>query len=359
MLETIREFATERLEERGEAEELRRRHAEAFLALAEEAEPPLRRDSPEWADRLEREHDNLRAALDWLETAGDTQLRLRLAAALMRFWYLKSHLMEGQRRLEGALRADSSPTAARGKALNGAAVMALNLGDIPKARLRAEEALALHRTLGEVWGIAYSEFMVANAVAEGGDLASAQQLYEESIRIFRELGEERYAVLATSNLAWVIGDLGDRERERALQVDILHRSREMGNVRLEADALAQLALFARDEGRLGDAESMLREAIRMDHNRGDVLRVAIDLRRLASVLAHAKHARAATLLLSSSEALMEGLGASVPFWAGKRKEDTRTIILGHLDEAAFSDAWDRGRTLTFDEAVALALDSPD
>jgi predicted ATPase/class 3 adenylate cyclase len=359
MLETIREFATERLEERGEASELRRRHAEVFLALAEEAEPDLRRDSPEWADRLEGEHDNMRAALDWLETAGDTQLRLRLAGALMRFWYLKSHLLEGQGRLEGALRADSTPTAGRGKALNGAAVMALNLGDIPKARLQAEEALSLHRTLGDAWGTAYSGFMVANALNEGGDQASAQPLLEESIRMFREIGEENLALVATSNLAILIGDLGDRERERELHTDILRKSRAMGNERLEAGALAELATFARDDGRLGDAESMLKDATRIEHRRGDVLSVVINLGRLASVLARGGRTRVATQLLSSSEALTEGLGASVPFWAEKRNNETRTIIHEHLDEAAFAEAWEQGQKLTLDEAVALALDSVD
>jgi predicted ATPase/class 3 adenylate cyclase len=357
MLETIREFATERLEERGDAEELRKRHAEVFLALAEEAEPDLRRDSLEWADRLERERDNMRAALDWLETSGDTQVRLRLAGALMRFWYLKSHLLEGQGRLEGALRADSSPTGARGKALNGAAVMALNLGDIPKARLRAEEALALHRTLGDAWGTAYSGFMVANAFNEGGDQASALPLLEESIRVFREIGEENLALVATSNLAIVIGDLGDRERERELHTDNLRRSRAMGNERLEAGALAELAIFARDDGRLGDAESMLKDAIRIEHRRGDVLSVVINLGRLASVLARGGRARAATQLLSSSEALTAGLGASVPFWAEERNDVTRTIIREHLDEAAFGEAWEHGSTLSVDEAVGLALGS--
>jgi len=255
----------------------------------------------------------------------------------MRFWYLKSHLMEGQRRLEGALRADSRPTAARAKALNGAAVMALNLGDTATARLRAEEALALHRTLGDAWGTAYSEFMVANAVAEGGDVASAQPLLEESIRVFRELGDEHYALIATGNLAWVTGDLGDRERERALQVDILHRSRATNNDRMESGALAQLAIFARDEGRLEEAESMLREAIRIEHDRGDVLTVAIDLGRLASILASGRSALAATQLLSSSEALTEGVGASVAWWAGRRNEETRTLIRTQLDEAALDD----------------------
>ena len=198
MLETIREYAAERLEESGEAEELRRRHAAHFLGLAEEAEPNLRGSPGDWLERLEREHDNFRAALDRLEASGAGETALRLAGALWRFWYLKGHLAEGRRRLESVLRTDGRPTAARAKALNGAAVMAVNSGDGAAARLRAEEALALHRELGDAWGAAYSGFMLG---AAEDDAARAQQLYEESVRVFRELGDEHSALLATRNLA--------------------------------------------------------------------------------------------------------------------------------------------------------------
>ena len=150
-------------------DELRRRHADYFLRLAEEAEPNLRGSPGDWLDRLEAEHDNFRAALDRLEASGESETALRLAAALWRFWYLEGHLAEGRRRLESALLADERPTAARAKALNGAAVMAVNTGDSATAKLRAEEGLALHRTLGDRWGAAYAGFMLGNAASEGGD----------------------------------------------------------------------------------------------------------------------------------------------------------------------------------------------
>src|SRR5207249_7135538 len=174
MLETIGEFAAERLEDSGEADDMRRRHAEHFVALAEEAEPHLRRESTEWLDRLEPDHDNLRAALDRLEVAGETQLVMRLAGALDRFWYLRGYLVEGQRRLERALAADPRPTAARAKAAmgaSGAAVIASR--DYPTARARAEEALELHRTLGDAWGVANSRFLLGFADVEEGDFEGA------------------------------------------------------------------------------------------------------------------------------------------------------------------------------------------
>ena len=359
MLETIREYSAERLEASGKADDLHRRHAEYFLAFAEEAEPHLRRDSAEWADRLEREHDNLRAAMDWGESAGESEVALRLAGAVSRFWYLKSHLSEGQRRLESALNADQRPTAARAKALNGASVMALNLGDIATARLRAEEALALHRTLGDAWGAAYSTLMVGNALGERGDLADARPILAESVRLFRDLGDELYVLIANVNLAWVTGELGDPEAERAIHEENLRRARALRNRRIEAGSLAQLAIFAREEGRLQDATEMLREAIRIDHILGNVLDVAVDLGRLASVLVLAGRGDKAARLLSSSRALTEKLGAGAFWWAGRRNEQTLATIRTQLDEAAAAEAWERGRALTVDEAVSLALEGVD
>ena len=95
MLETIREYASERLEESGEADELRQRHADFFLALAEEAFPELKGSPRPWLDRLEADHDNLRTVLDWLESAGRTQEALQLAGALYRFWSMRGYLAGG------------------------------------------------------------------------------------------------------------------------------------------------------------------------------------------------------------------------------------------------------------------------
>jgi predicted ATPase len=124
MLETIRELAAERLVASAEADELHRRHAEHFLALAEDAEPHVRAHDVDWLDRLEAEHDNLRAALDRFEQGGEWQSVLRIAAALVAFWGIRGHFTEGRRRLARALDADDSPTRARAGALVAAADLA-------------------------------------------------------------------------------------------------------------------------------------------------------------------------------------------------------------------------------------------
>jgi predicted ATPase len=148
MLETIREYAAERLEESGEAEELGRQHAEYFLAFAEKVESNLSAPGPEdWADRLEREIDNFRSALAAFEASGESRLALRLAGASSEFWLLKNHVPEGRRHLEDVLRNNQAPTPARAKALNGVAALARYAGDTRTAKRRAEDALALHRKL--------------------------------------------------------------------------------------------------------------------------------------------------------------------------------------------------------------------
>ena len=352
-LETIREYAVERLDESGEAEELRRRHGEHFLALAEEAEPNLRGSPGRWLERLDREHDNLRAALDWFEASGEREHALRLAGALWRFWYLRGHLAEGGRRLESVLRSDERPTAARAKALIGAAVMAVNSGDAALARLRAEEGLALHRSLGDPWGAAYSGFMLG--VAEE-DEARGQQLLEESVRVFRELGDEHSALLVSRQLASIYAQLGEGERSRAVYEDNLRRARETGNDRIEASTLGALAMIALDEGRVEDANSMLKTSLRIHDELGDLLDTAVDLCRFAGVLARQGRAAPAACLLSSFETQGTGIGVRRSSVA-ELNEQTLAAIRAQLDDDALAEAWEHGRKLTIDEAVAFALDS--
>jgi predicted ATPase/class 3 adenylate cyclase len=359
MLETIREYAAERLEESGQAKALRRQHAEHFLALAEEAEPSLRTESREWLDRLEREHDNLRAALDHLEASGESERVLRLAGAAAPFWSSRDHRVEGRRRLENALSADASPTAARAKALIGAADIAVDTSDVAAVRLRAEEGLALYQTLGDAWGAAYATVLFGNACADAGDLAPARQLFEESARAFRELGDQHHTLLATRLLAWMHDALGDREGARALHEQNLLHARTLGNEPIEATTLGALASYAVDEGRVVDAVSLAGESLRVYHHLGDLGGTAIELCRCAAALALKGRARTAVRLLSSSEALREEIGLSVRPYLAAENEATLATIRTQLDDGAFAEAWEQGRKLTAGEAVAVALDALD
>jgi predicted ATPase/class 3 adenylate cyclase len=358
MLETIGEYAGERLDDSGTAEEHQQRHAEHFLALAEEAEPNLRWSGTkpgEWLDRLEREQDNLRAALDRLEAAGERELVLRLAGALSRFWVMRGHLAEGRGRLEGALRADPSPTAARAKALNGAAVLALGV-DVGAARRHTEEAVALHRSLGDRWGAAYAGFLLGQALGIEGDYAAAQLVFDESLQGFRDLGDEHYVLLATDGLAGVFDELGDFERARPLHEENLRRAREQSNRRIVALSLDQLASYARDEGRVEDALSMLKESLEILRDLDDRLGIAENLGRFGRVLAVAGRPEEAARILASSEALYEETGTGVLSWVAKMNDETLNAIRTQLDDSTFAEAWEKGQSFTLDEAVTLALE---
>ena len=361
MLETIREYARERLEDSGDAGELRRRHAEHFLAVAEEAEPHVEEalgGGEEWLDRLDRELDNLRAALESLAASGETERVLRLAGALSDFWAGKGHVPEGLRRLEAALRDDVRPTAARAKALNGAAELAGIMGDPRTMKLRAEEALALHRGLGNPRGTAVALQQLGYAVGEEGDWARAQLLLQESIRSFRELGEEDFALWTARTLAWTYAESGDRDRARALYEDGLRRARAVGGKAVQAALLGSLAWLAVGEGRIQYARPLLTESLRIKHDLGNVTEIAIGLCGAARAITALGTVGTAVRLISCVDALRGEIGGGEA-WVARMNDETLGTIRKQLDGAAFAEAWEQGRKLTVDEAVAIAVAAID
>ncbi len=353
MLETIREYAAERLDASRDAEKIRRHHAEHFLALAEAAFPHLRGNPREWLDRLERDHDNLRAGLDWFEASGATQLTLQLAGALVRFWYLRGYVAEGRPRLENALRADERPTAARARALNGAAVLALNGHE---ERRWAEEGLALHRQLQDAWGATYSLYMLATAATDESDWSRAQPLFEESLQGFRQLADDHYILLASDALAWTYRELGDHERGRALHEEVLRLARAQSNSGVVALQLGQLATLVLRDGKIQEALSMLSEALRIYRDLGQPSGIVEILLGFAAARVLAGQAELAARLLSRAAALRVEIGGG-PAWWVVEEEKTHAAIRAQLDESALAEAWEQGRVLTVDEAVALALNS--
>ena len=200
MLETIHEYARERLEASGEAEEVRRLHAEYFLALAEEAEPELTGpDQLACLERLEAEHDNMRAALSWsLEKEPETAFRL--AGMLARFWEIRSDFSEGSRWLEAALRLSDRPdtatteAATRAKLLSEAGTFAYYRADFDHATALHGEALELYRELGDDSGVAFALMCLGAQYAEKGDHERAAPFFEEALALSRRIGDRRNIV---------------------------------------------------------------------------------------------------------------------------------------------------------------------
>jgi predicted ATPase len=361
MLETIREFAAERLEHLGDADATRQRHAEYFLAIAHEAEPHVLGTHPmPWLNRLEEDHTNIRAALDYFEALGDTQRALELAGTIWEFWCLRSHYAEGWQRLEHLLEIDERPTMPRAKALTGAGHLAPHLTEAAATELaRTHEALALHRALGDPWGIAFAEFEVAGAYAQHGDFVTALPVAGESVRRFRALRDEHRALQALRVMAWCTLELGQIEPAKALYGELLDAARAAGDTVMEARALASIAWFASKEGNHRRAAALLSDAFRLDQEFGDPGEIADDLIRFARALALARKAEAAVQLVSLADAKQEELHSNFPGYILADREEALSAARSLLNESQFTVAWEQGSGLTVDEGVALAVRALD
>jgi predicted ATPase/class 3 adenylate cyclase len=272
MLETIREYGGEVLTASREGNAARQAHANYFLQLAEEAEPALK--GPlliAWLDRLEREHDNLRAALQWALEQGRSEVALRLGIALERFWVVRGLRNEGRAFLEQALAGRAEVAAnVRAKALLVTARLAFNQSNYERGEVLAQESLALFRELGDRRGIALSLNRLGVAAWRRGDYRSARVLLEEDLTLFRELGDR-------DRVAWSLfmhGLLDNKQGEYARASSRFEESlalfRELGNKRGIAASLTQLAgtLFV-SQGDQDLVYPLLEQGLSLDREVGD------------------------------------------------------------------------------------------
>jgi ATP/maltotriose-dependent transcriptional regulator MalT len=358
MLETIREYGLEQLQRTGELPAVSRRHATFYLALAEEAADvigPDHKDADAWVARLDADHDNLRAALDRILEAGDGGHAQQLAGALWKFWYMRGYIGEGRRWLAAALAFATPRTAIRARALNGGTSMSLESGDVETGRRWAEEALAINRELGDDFGIAHAEFLLANVEAGAGNWSGARQLLEPARERFGELNSSHYTLLSTRVLVWVLRELGDHETAQSLSEENLRDARAAGNKRVEAMMLGSLAYAAIDERRLADAAPLVRDSYRLKREQGDQISVASDLFTIARLLAYSGRPEAATRVLARSAALHEELGAAIPSYDIPDREAAIAHIRETLTPDEYAAAWSAGRALT-DGDVDVLLD---
>jgi predicted ATPase/transcriptional regulator with XRE-family HTH domain len=357
MLETIREYALERLEESGEDEALSRRHAVYYRALAEQAEPALTGpEQPQWLARLEREHDNLRAALHWARESGDAVFGLHLAGTLWRFWYTHGHLTEGRTWLDGFLEASGGGEvpAIRAKGLLGAGVLARMQGDYARAAALCEESLTLYRLLGDTQGIAVALNVLGNAAVNQGDYERAIALSEESLALQRTLGHKRGIALALNNLGMVVLYQGDYRRARILCEESLALARELGDNRSIASALTNLGDVARDQGHCERAAAIYTEGIPLFQAMGDNEGVATCLEGVAVVAGAVGQQEFAARLCSAAVALRETIGA--PLQSANRVPFDRALAEAQaaLGAAAFDAAWATGQALPLEQIIEEA-----
>jgi predicted ATPase len=362
MLETIREYGAEALRQSGEEPLLRRRHRDWFLALAEQAVPEYSgREAGAWLERLETEHDNLRAALEW-SGQYEPEGALRLAGALWRFWMGQGCLGEGRERLGAALRgaerrAELRRSGMRAAALDAAGVLAYQQGDYTASRSLLEESLALFRELEDKGGIALCLTHLGLLAYFQGDYTASRSLLEESLAMLSELGDRKGMGLALNALGRVAYEQGDYVAARSLPAESLTIFRETGHQWGIAASLDSLGRVVYDQGDYSAARSLHAESLTIRREMGNKLSIAEPLESLARLAAQGREWERAVRLWGAAAALRETIGAPrSPLWRAEWERDLGAARAA-LGEEAFAAAWAAGRALPLEEAVAYALES--
>ncbi|HEX9301572.1 MAG TPA: tetratricopeptide repeat protein [Casimicrobiaceae bacterium] len=356
LVETVRQYAREKLLESAGGEAVRERHLDYFLALVEEAEPRLTgAEQGAWLQRLEDEHDNVRAALEWSVASTGSRRALRLCGALQRFWMTRGHLSEGvawcARVLDTAQA--SAPTLERAKVLNGAGLLAYHQIDYPAARARHEESLAIRRQSGDQRGVAVSLNNLGIVALDQGDLASARAMHEESLAIARELGNRNGIARSLGNLGMVASAQGDFEGARALFEECLAMLRELGDRGGIAIGLHSLGGVAFEQADFDAARAYYDESLKILAELGNRVRITYSLEEIAAVLAAQGDSLRAARIWGAAQRQREEIGAPPPAEDSKFDARVATARAALGDNVAFDRAWQEGRALTLEQAIEL------
>jgi predicted ATPase len=408
LLETVREYGRERLIESGEADALRTRHRDWYLAFVERAREHIY-GGPEqarWLAVIDQEHDNLRAALEWSDQHRDPpDAGLRLVSGLWRFWEIRGYLAEGRKWLEPALAAtDGMISEVRASAMTGAGVLAFMQGDHAAAVSLHQQSLALRRELGNPAAIAHAMSNLAAVTMDAGDYQLAGDLYEESGALTSLFGNRPEVPVMAMHVAevadlrgdestattmfdeamvtleshvegsepgverqvatWMLGygltvyattllRRGDLQRARELALRALFIYRDLRDGQNVARALTLLADVANAQDDATSAASLLLEALSTRHAMGDRPGIAATLERLAGVASEVDGERA-TRLLGAAEALREQMGTLLPTRDRPRHEALRADLHAALPARRFEEMLEAGRRFTLAEAVADA-----
>jgi predicted ATPase/DNA-binding SARP family transcriptional activator len=401
MLETIREYALEVLEEHEEREGIRRRHALYFVDWAEEAEAQLR--GPEqivWMERMQRDHDNLRAASGWAHEHEDAELALRLAVALGRFRERRGYWGEARRSLEMALDLAELAGPLRQSSLAGMALLRLarimvqqgdylpaeehlreslsvfkeagdkagmalalnNLGQLydrqgrqAEAFAHHQESLALSRESGDVQSIALSLNEVAVMSSQMGDQVSARRYFEECLELYRTTGNKQGIAISLLNLGVVAGRQRDYEAARPYYEQSLTVSRELGNRGDVALILRNLSDLLCDQGDQVKAVELCEESLHLSRELGSKELVAQCIVSFARIAAEKGQWLLAARLFGAGQAQLDAIGAHLYGPAQERVEYGVQLVITQLGDATWQAYHAEGGALTAEEATTEAL----
>jgi predicted ATPase/class 3 adenylate cyclase len=361
MLESLREFALEQLSRHGEEEMCRDRHADFVHAVAAEAAPHLTGDQQiPYLDKLEADRDNIGSALRWLAARGQIERGLQTAALAWRFWHLRAHLEEGRALLEALLTGSAAALdeAVRADGLTALGSIAYWQLNYTYAQQRYEEALASYTKAQVKTGIALSHYNLGFTAVIAGDNASARWYFEQALAGYDDLADELGRGNALGGLALVDRATGDYERGRQRAADGLSLQRLSGDDFGATNSLSLLGSITSQMGRVSEAEAMFREALISHERLGNMSGIGWMLLELAATaVTRGQPARA--ILLSGAARSLEGKqGGGIAVHVLLHLAERINTARDQLDPAQAERAWDNGRLMSQQQAVAAALTDP-
>ena len=368
LLETIRQYAHEKLVEAGENEQARARHANAYLQFAEAVAPKLDgREQAHELQRVESEHDNLRNALRWTIAQNESAAALRLSGALGWFWFVRGHFSEGRQWLQQALALSrrtteraSMPTDYSGwyaKALHAMGSLAEAQGDYATTQTLSEESLAFFQELEDKPGIALSLHWMGVAAFWQGDYAATRVLHEKCLALYREMGDKGGIGFSLNWKGIVATEQCDYPAARALHEESLTLFRELGDERNIAMTLDLLGVATFGQGDYATARVFHEESLALLEKLGDKKSIAECLPGLAAVAQAEGQPKRATKLLGAVEALLERIDASLDPAERAGFDRTLAAARAQLDETTFNTEWAGGRAMTLEQTIKYVLEA--
>ena len=350
MLETIREYAAERLAETGDAHRLRDRHLAYYLGLVEDAEPELTGpDQGQWYELLALEQENVREALAFACDDGDGERALMLAGTIWRFWWSRGQVDEASRWYQRAFAVgDNASETARARGLFGAAHMAEARGDAVEAREQFQQAAEALRGIGATRWLILALAHLAGTFHEDPD--QAQRIYQEALALADASGDVRGAAIVKGNYAEHVLELGDEQRAAELRQEALEGHRALGDVYGVATSLASLATAALRRGDLDTAATTLRESLQLSLSIQDTLTLSWTLALAGALVLARGDAQTAARLCAADDALLKAHSIEPDPHLAQTEQVVRAALGDEVD-----DIWAAGAKLELAAAVEVAL----
>lgn len=358
-LETLRQFANEKLSEGHELDFIRQQHCEYYLKFAKSVRPHILQgsDQTRWLNQMEIEHNNFRASLTWAtETAAHAKIAMELGWAIHILWSARSYVTEARQWLNKILALDPAPTPTRADLLRYASDYASSQGDFAGARALEEEGMEISKVLGDEAGVNYSLDGLAMLAGMQGDYRQAAELLEQVLAFRRKTNDTLRLTPTLNNLAIAMRRLGDIDRAKQLYTEAIAITKSIGNPRSLAHSLYGLSEIHAEIKEYASAVKLLRESITIRHQIGELKGLAFSLDSLAMSIYHLGESVLAAQLESASHKIRKELGVVITPATLAENVEFIAQLRARLGEASFEEAWSSGQSMSLEQAVALALD---